>query len=463
MVLFFRRLIRAFTLIELLVVIAIIAILAALLLPALAAAREKARRSACLSNLHQMHIALESYTSDYGGYYPCFPGYGLQIGASYASPTPNNRSIPRVKDEATGAEIYALCDTSSKDPNSDNGSNVAGCHSIRIIAQGRQISESTAVAKGSLSMAPYGLGYLIWGNYMPDASVMYCPSTGGGLGPCGSQGLKMNGRYGGAGMHNMSHLKMAGGATRDGIFFGDWKSANMVGYTYWNPSSGYRLPTAAGFDAAGTQGGTGRRLECDYDYRGCPVAIAAWAETQAGYPGDGTIDPNFNPVTQNQKYVTLQHSKPQVKATFGAPMYKTTKLLGARSIVSDGFGSCSYKGGTNNGGPYPNEAINHHREGYNVLYGSGTVEWVGDPDEQLMWWNVWGNSAWGSQVAIGISTLAADGRQISGTGNTPANEFNGNTATNGSPVAVSYAVPFHIFDERAQIDVGAGPSYAPMP
>ena len=115
-----RRAKRGFTLIELLVVIAIIAILAAILFPVFARAREKARQTACLSNLKQLGLSVIMYANDYDETYPL----EFSITANPATQAPYtwpNRLMPYLRN----TQLFK-CPSDSRAPAVD----FAGCRPI---------------------------------------------------------------------------------------------------------------------------------------------------------------------------------------------------------------------------------------------------------------------------------------------------------------------------------------------
>jgi len=86
---------KAFTLIELLVVVVIIAMLIAILMPALARARELARRSMCMSNLKQAGTALNVFAKDNRGDFPSVDGPGGGDNMACADETPGSQGVWR--------------------------------------------------------------------------------------------------------------------------------------------------------------------------------------------------------------------------------------------------------------------------------------------------------------------------------------------------------------------------------
>lgn len=133
---------KAFTLIELLVVIAIIAILAALLLPALPAAKERAKRTACKSNMRQAIIAIHMYGGEFQEFVPAC--------RDNQSP-PQSHSI-RVSD-ASFASLVRY----------SGNSNILDCPNFDFGTQSRYTG---------------AYGYLIAYNYLGDMETSGWPSTG---------------------------------------------------------------------------------------------------------------------------------------------------------------------------------------------------------------------------------------------------------------------------------------------
>ena len=95
-------------------------------------------------------------------------------------------------------------------------------------------------------------------------------------------------------------------------------------------------------------------------------------------------------------------TKPDRVVYPGEPAFKTQKQLGERALASDTFSSprSYYNTGQEAGmGQYA------HRDGYNVLYGDGSARWRGDPQLNILWYDI-GKSVAGGTYGTFQATLA---------------------------------------------------------
>jgi prepilin-type N-terminal cleavage/methylation domain-containing protein/prepilin-type processing-associated H-X9-DG protein len=441
------RKIGAFTLIELLVVIAIIAILAALLLPALAAAREKARRSACMNNMKQVAVGLASYSSDYSDYLPSWTGWIGDDNYIWTSTEPHDiktaysrcyteyQTIQNAKNgygpvRSDGGHFSGTSTTSRYATEMTNFRTIGWARKNLTSAGTESATYPSGTSNyppynaGKLNLAPQGLGMLLVSGYLGNAKSFYCPSANG---MPGDKGNPTDPR--GQGAVRLGDWKTAGGFDADTLHYGNWTLG-----LHANQSS-YRNKRCM-------------TVLSSYNYRNVPLGVHFGT-----YDAPWTLDMNDT--------FAIPGTKGQVKARINQPIFPTNRALASRAICSDTFSKGQEYDAIGkpietlyDGEPIAESVnivgmgIKAHQDGYNVLYGDGHAAWYGDPQQKIIYHtqgdNTYAQADWG-----GINQLATNAIVVRAFSHASGGKIDSPYVKN-----TSLAI-WHYFDVAGEIDVDA--------